>query len=58
MLEGVRVGKGSVVAAGAVVLKDVPPGLVVAGVPARVKGKVEDVSQKEKISIVKSLRKK
>ncbi len=57
VLEGVRVGKGSVVAAGAVVLKDVAPGFIVAGVPARVKGKVEDVSQKEKISIVKSLRK-
>ena len=58
VLEGVKIGKGSVVAAGAVVLKDVAAGLVVAGVPARVKGKVEDVSQKEKISIVKSLRKK
>lgn len=57
VLEGVRVGKGSVVAAGAVVLKDVDAGLVVAGVPAREIGKVEDVSQKEKISIVKSLRK-
>ena len=57
VLEGVKIGKGSVVAAGAVVLKDVPAGLVVAGVPARVKGRVEDVSQKEKISIVKSLRK-
>ncbi len=58
VLEGVKVGKGSVVAAGAVVLEDVRPGLVVAGVPANVKGRVEDVSQKEKISIVKSLRKK
>jgi 2,3,4,5-tetrahydropyridine-2-carboxylate N-succinyltransferase len=57
VLEGVKIGKGSVVAAGAVVLKDVPAGLVVAGVPARVKGRIEDVSQKEKISIVKSLRK-
>ena len=58
VLEGVKLGKGSVVAAGAVVLEDVRPGLVVAGVPANVKGRVEDVSQKEKISIVKSLRKK
>jgi acetyltransferase-like isoleucine patch superfamily enzyme len=33
---GVTVGKGSVVAMGAVVTKDVPPGKVVLGVPARV----------------------
>ncbi len=33
---GVRIGKGSVVAMGAVVTKDVPPGKVVMGVPARV----------------------
>ena len=33
---GVRVGRGSVLAAGAVVTKDVPPYSVAAGVPARV----------------------
>lgn len=33
---GVTVGKGSVVAMGAVVTKDVPPGKVVMGIPARV----------------------
>ncbi len=33
---GVRVGKGSVVAMGAVVTKDVPPGKVVVGIPARI----------------------
>ena len=34
VLQGVHIGKGAVVAAGAVVTKDVPPYAVVAGVPA------------------------
>ncbi len=36
ILPGIKVGKGSTVAAGAVVTKDVPPRTVVAGNPARV----------------------
>jgi acetyltransferase-like isoleucine patch superfamily enzyme len=36
ILGGVTIGDGAVVAAGAVVTKDVEPGAVVAGVPARV----------------------
>lgn len=41
ILKGVEIGTGAVVAAGAVVNRDVPPGTVVAGMPARVVGKVD-----------------
>lgn len=37
VLGGVEIGEGSVVAAGSVVLADVPPGTTVAGVPAKAK---------------------
>jgi len=36
ILEGVTIGDGAIVAAGAVVVKDVPPYAIVGGVPARV----------------------
>lgn len=36
ILPGTRIGYGSVVAAGAVVTRDVPPHVVVGGVPARI----------------------
>lgn len=45
VLEGVRIGKGAVVAAGSVVTRDVEAGMVVAGIPARVIKKVEDLSE-------------
>ena len=35
ILQGLRIGRGAVVGAGACVVRDVPPGLVVKGVPAR-----------------------
>ncbi len=36
ILDGVRIGRGSIVAAGAIVNKDVPPYSIVAGIPAKV----------------------
>lgn len=39
VLQNVRIGKGAVVAAGAVVTKDVPPYTIVGGVPAEIIGK-------------------
>lgn len=44
VLAGVTVGKGSIVAAGAIVTKDVPPYSVVGGVPAKVIKKRDPVS--------------
>lgn len=42
ILKGVRIGEGAVVAAGAVVTKNVPPRTVVAGVPAKVIRHLDD----------------
>src|SRR5688572_31050343 len=42
VLEGCRVGKGSVVAAGAVVVNHIEAGVVVAGQPARLIKKVDE----------------
>ena len=44
VLKGVTIGDGAVVAAGAVVTKDVPPGAVVAGTPAKIIGSVDSWS--------------
>ncbi|MCL4836088.1 MAG: hypothetical protein KJZ86_26855 [Caldilineaceae bacterium] len=41
ILKGVTIGRGSVVGAGSVVTRDVPPGVVVAGNPAVVVKELE-----------------
>lgn len=41
ILPGVSIGAGSIVAAGAVVTKEVPPGSMVAGIPARIVRQLE-----------------
>lgn len=56
LLEGVRIGKGAVVAAGAIVTKDVPAGSVVAGSPAKVI-KMKDEGTSEKTQLLDDLRK-
>lgn len=36
ILQGVKIGVGAIIAAGAIVTKDVPPYAIVAGIPARI----------------------
>lgn len=55
VIEGVRIGKGSVVAAGAIVIEDVPAGMVVAGCPARVI-KAKDEKAAKKTELMEALR--
>jgi carbonic anhydrase/acetyltransferase-like protein (isoleucine patch superfamily) len=49
ILEGVKIGAGSIVGAGAVVTKDVPDGVVVAGLPAKVMRELSESEQQELI---------
>ena len=56
VIEGIRIGKGAVVAAGAVVIEDVPAGAVVAGSPARII-KMKDEKTEGKTALVDALRK-
>jgi len=55
VIEGVRVGRGAVIAAGSVVIHDVPENAVVAGVPGRVI-KTKDEQTEKKTALVDALR--
>ncbi|MBQ8109322.1 MAG: 2,3,4,5-tetrahydropyridine-2,6-dicarboxylate N-acetyltransferase [Clostridia bacterium] len=55
VIEGVRVGRGAVVAAGAVVIEDVPEDMVVAGCPARII-KRKDAGTSQKTALEAALR--
>lgn len=43
---GITIGENAIVGAGSVVTKDVPPRSIVAGVPAKVKRKIEEIREK------------
>ncbi|TDJ54291.1 MAG: 2,3,4,5-tetrahydropyridine-2,6-dicarboxylate N-acetyltransferase [Ignavibacteria bacterium] len=56
ILEGIKVGKGAVIAAGSVVIRDVEPNMVMAGIPAKPLKKVDDKT-KSKTQLMEELRK-
>src|SRR5574341_1173721 len=45
LLPGITIGENALVGAGAVVVRDVPPGAVVAGNPARVVKQIEEIAE-------------
>ncbi len=48
ILPGITIGKNSIVGAGSVVTKDVPPNCVVAGNPAKVINKIDNLPYEHK----------
>ena len=56
VIEGVRVGAGAVIAAGSVVISDIPAGAVAAGVPARVIKAKKDSGTVQKTALIDALR--
>ena len=54
ILDGVRVGSGSIIGAGAVVTKDVPPRSLMAGIPAK---KLRELSETEAQDLIEHAKK-
>ncbi len=54
ILNGVTVGAGSIIAAGSVLTKDVPPRSLVMGIPGR---KIRDISDKQALELMEHARK-
>ena len=55
MIEGVHIGENAVIAAGAVVIEDVPANMVAAGCPARII-KEKDAGTSQKTTLESMLR--
>ncbi|GAB1777013.1 acyltransferase [Priestia megaterium] len=49
VLPNVKIGKDVIVAAGSIVNKDIPEGVIVAGVPAKIIGKTSDYIEKNRL---------
>lgn len=56
ILQGITIGKGSIIGAGAVVTKDIPPYSIAVGTPARVISKRKDDSSPSQTDVLKLTR--
>lgn len=57
ILPNVHIGKNVIVAAGSVVTKDIPQGVIVAGCPAKVIGQFDNIEEKRRLKVNETLSK-